>query len=130
MIFDDKKKLPPPTDIPVTIDETTLTRVKEKQILGIVIDEQFSFMSYVELTTKKCKLAYNKLILYPHLAQSVAQQLYKACIRSSLEHECIIWGYKIHQKNYIKKLENAQRGALSLILRNLHQLTQLKLNYQ
>ena len=98
MIFYDKKKLLPPPDMQVTIDETPLTRLKEKQILGIVIDEQLSFTSHVELTTKKCRSVYNRLTLYPDLAPSVTLQLYKAYIRSRLEYGCIIWGYKIHQK--------------------------------
>ena len=51
MIFYDKKKLPPPPDISVTIDQTPLARVKEKRTLGIVIDEQLSFTPHIELTT-------------------------------------------------------------------------------
>ena len=73
MIFYDKKKLPPPPDIQVTIDETPLTRVKEKRIHGIVIDEQLSFTPHVELTTKKFRSAYNRLTVYPDLAPNVAQ---------------------------------------------------------
>ena len=32
---------------------------------------------------------------------------------------CIISGYKVHQKNHMKKLESAQTDALSLILRTM-----------
>ena len=40
MVFYDKKKLPPtPPDIPVTIDKKPLTKVKEKRVLGVIIDE-------------------------------------------------------------------------------------------
>ena len=77
MIFYDKKNLPPPSSIQVTIDETPLTRVKEKRILGIVIAEQLSFAPLVELTIKKCNSAYKRLDLYPDLAPTVALQLYK-----------------------------------------------------
>ena len=98
MIFCNKKKLPPPPNIQVTINETPLTRVNEKQILGIVIDEQLSFTPQVELTTKKCRSAYNGLILYQDVGPNVALQLHKAYIKSKLEYGCIIWGYKIHQK--------------------------------
>ena len=85
-----KKKLLPPTDIQVTIDETPLTRVKEKQILGIVIVEQLSFTPHAELTTKKCRSAYNRLTSYPDLSPNVALELYKAYIRSRLEYGYII----------------------------------------
>ena len=54
IIFYAKKKLPPSLDMQVTIDETPLTRVKGKRILGIVIDKQLSFTPHLELTTKKC----------------------------------------------------------------------------
>ena len=113
-------KLPPPPDIQVTIDETPLIRITEKLIIEIVTDKQLSFTPHVELTTKKWRSAYNRLTLYPDLAPNVDLQLYKAYIRSRLEYGCIIWSYKIHQKNHMKKLESAQRGTLSLILRTMN----------
>ena len=48
-----------------------------------------------------------------------ALQLYKAYIRTKLEYGCIIWGHTIYQKN-MKQLEDAQGGALSLILRTMN----------
>ena len=112
-----QKKLPAPPDIPVTIDEKPLTKVKEKRVLGVIIDENLSFTSYIEQITKKCKTAYNRLTLHPELLPHQALQLYKAYIRTKLEYGCIIWGHTIYHKNHMKQLEDAQRGALSLILR-------------
>ena len=103
----------------VTINEIPLARVKEKRILRIVIDEQLSFTPHVELTTKKCRSAYNGLPLYSDLAPNMAIQLYKAYIRSRLEYGCIIWVYKIRQKNHMNKLQSTQRSALSLTLRTM-----------
>ena len=37
--FQWQKKLPPPPGVPVTIDEKPLTKVKEKRVLGVIIDE-------------------------------------------------------------------------------------------
>ena len=119
MVFCDKKKLPAPPDIPVTIDEKPLTKVKEKRVLGVIIDENLSFTSYIEQITKKCKTAYNRLTLHPELLPHQALQLYKAYIRTKLEYGCIIWGHTIYQKN-MKQLEDAQGGALSLILRTMN----------
>ena len=48
MVFYDKEKLPPPPDIPVTIKEMTLTKVKEKRVLGVIIDENLGFTSQIE----------------------------------------------------------------------------------
>ena len=114
-----KRNYPPP-DIQVTTNEMVLAGVKEKQILGNVIDEQLSFTPHVELTAKKYRSAYNRLTLCPDLAPNVALQLYKAYIRSRLEFRCIIWGYKIHQKNLMKKLESSQEGTLSLTIRTMN----------
>ena len=90
MVFYDKKKLPPPPDIPVTIDEKPLTKVEEKRVLGVIIDENLSFSSHIEQMTKKCKTAYNRLSLYPDLLPHLALQLYKAYVRTTLECGCII----------------------------------------
>ena len=55
MVFYDKEKLPPPPDIPATIDEMPLTKVKEKRVLGVIIDENLGFTSHIEQITKKKK---------------------------------------------------------------------------
>ena len=105
MVFYDKEKLPPPPDIPATIDEMPLTKVKEKRVLGVIIDENLGFTSHIEQITKKkkkkkkCKTAYNRLTLHPELLPHQALQLYKAYIRTKLEYGCIIWGHTIYQKN-------------------------------
>ena len=64
MIFYDKKKLPQ-HPIPVTIDGSSLTEVKVKRVLGIIIDEGLIFTPYIEHITQKCKIAYNRLTVYP-----------------------------------------------------------------
>ena len=51
IIFYDKKKLPPPPSILVTIDESSLTKVKAKRVLGIIIDEDLTFTPYTEHIT-------------------------------------------------------------------------------
>ena len=117
MVFNDKKKSPPPPDIPVTINEKPLTKVKEKRVLGVIIDENLSSTSHIEQIMKKCKAAYNRLTLHPELLPQQALQLYKAYVRTKLEYRCIIWGHTIYHKNHMKQLEDAQRSALSVILR-------------
>ena len=96
-----KKKLPPPTDIQVTIDETPLTRVKEKQILGIVIVEQLSFTPHAELTTKKCRSAYNRLTSYPDLSPNVALELYIYIYIYQIQTR--IWMHNLRLQNPPKK---------------------------
>ena len=119
MVFYGGKKLPPPPDIPVTIDKKPLTKVKEKWVLGVIINENLSFTSRIEQITKKSKTAYNRLTLHPELLPHQALQLYKAYIRIKLEYGSIIWGHSIYQKNHIKQFADAQRGTLSLIRRTM-----------
>ena len=79
MVFYDIKKLPPPPpDIPVAIDEKPLTKVKEKRVLRVIIDENLRFTSHIKQITKKCKTAYKRLILHLDLLPHQALQLYKA----------------------------------------------------
>ena len=50
-----QKKLPLPSDILVTIDEKPLTKVKEKRVLGVTINENLSFTSHIEQIIKNAK---------------------------------------------------------------------------
>ena len=64
MIFYGKKKLPQHS-IPVTIDGSSLTKVKAKRVQGIIIDEGLIFIRHIEHVTQKCNIAYNRLTVYP-----------------------------------------------------------------
>ena len=57
IIFYDEKTLAPPPSIPTTINRISLTKVKAKRALGIIIDEDFTFISHVEHIAQKCKMA-------------------------------------------------------------------------
>ena len=72
IIFYDKEKMPPPPSIPVTIDGKSLIKVKAKRVLGIIIDEDLTFTTHIEHITQKCKVAYNRLTLYPDLSHQFA----------------------------------------------------------
>ena len=88
--FYDKKTLPPPP-IPVTINRSSLTKLKAKRVLGIIIDEDLTFTPHIEHITQKWKIAYNRLTLYSTLSSHLALELYKAFIRSKLEFSCTVW---------------------------------------
>ena len=90
IIFYDKEKLPPPP-IPVTINRSSLTKVKAKRVLRIITDKDLTFTRHVKHISQKCKMAYNRLTLYPDLSPHLAFQLYKAFISSKLEFGCTVW---------------------------------------
>ena len=115
MVFYNKKKLLPPPSIPVVNGEVTVSKVSNKRALGIIIDEDLSFTPNIEFIMKKCKQAYNRLTLFPSLNHHLALQLYKSFIHSRLQFGSTVWGFKLYQREHLKMLESAQRGALSLI---------------
>ena len=116
-IFYDKKKLPPPPSIAVTIDANSLTKVKAKRVLGIIIDEYLTSTMHMEHIIQKCKIAYNRLTLFPDLSPHFVLQLYN--LRSKLEFGCTVWGFRIHNVKHLKPLESAQGGVTSLILKTI-----------
>ena len=59
IVFYDKKKLPPPPSILVTIDRNPLTKVKAKRVLGIMIYEDLTFTLRMEHITQKHKIVSN-----------------------------------------------------------------------
>ena len=120
MVLYNKKKLLSPPSLPVVIDEVPLFKVSNKRALGIIIiDEDLSFTPHIEFITKKCKQAYDRLTLFPSLNPHLALQLYKSFIRSRLEFGSIMWGFKLYQREHLKMLESAQRGALFPILKTM-----------
>ena len=124
--------MPPSPSIPVTINESSLTKVKAKRVIGIIIDEDLTFTPHVEHITKKCKRAYIRLTLYPDLSTNLALQLYKAFIRSKLEFGSTLWSFRKHNAKHLNLLESAQRGAASLILKTMKSIPtdRLEQNYQ
>ena len=109
--------MPPPPSILETINGSSLTKVKAKRVLGVIIDEDLTFTPHVEHITQKCKRAYNRLTLYSDLSPYLALQLYKAFIRSKLEFGGTLRSFRIHNAKHLKLLESAQRCAASLILK-------------
>ena len=107
----------PPPPIPVTIVESSLTKAQAKRLLGIIIDEDLSFKLHIEHITQKRKIAYNMLTLYPELSPHLALQLYKGFAGSNLGFGCTVCSFKMHNTSHLKLLESAQRGAISLTLK-------------
>ena len=120
MIFYSKKntKSSPP-QIPLTIDGDSLKVVSSQRVLGIIIDDNLSFTPHIENIVRKCKQAYSRLTRFPDMRPDLAVQLYKSYIRSKLEYGAVVWGHTIHTQKHLKLLDEAQRGALKLILRGM-----------
>ena len=104
MVFYDKKKLPPPPpDIPVTIDEKPLTKVKQRRVLRVIIDENLRFTSHIEQITKKMQNSLQQVnsTSRPITTSSIttAQNLHKNQTR--------IWMHNMGSHHLLKKLHEA-----------------------
>ena len=85
------------------IDETQFQSIEEKQVLGIIIDDDLTFIPlYHILSSPVC----NRLTLYLNLSPRITLQLYTRI-------------HKIKTGVYIEKLESTLWGALSLFLRTV-----------
>ena len=55
IIFYDKKKLPPPASVRVTINGNSLMKFKAKRVLGIIINKDLTFTPYIEHCNENVK---------------------------------------------------------------------------
>ena len=91
-----------------------LKQVKEKKILGIIVDEKLIFKSHIEYICIKARKSYGRLAAIPKLSPANYVTIYKSFIRFYLEYCCAAWSHIIYHNS--KLLKSTQRGALSLIL--------------
>ena len=95
-----------------------LKQVKEKKILGIIVDEKLTFKSHIECICTKARKSYGRLAATPMLSPANYVTICKSFIRSRFEYCCAAWSHRIYYNSNLKLLESTQRGALSLILRS------------
>ena len=111
--------MPPPPSILVTIDENPLTKVKAKTVSGIIIDEDLTFTQHIEHSTQKCKIAYNRLTLYPDMSAHLAFKLYKAFIRYKLEFGSTVLERGATSLNLLRTMKSTPTDALESKLSTL-----------
>ena len=86
--------------------------VRLQRELGLIIDEDISFKPYIGSIPKKCKQAYNRLILFPGIRPDLAVDLYKSFIWFKLEYGIILWEHNLHTLPHLKLLETVHRKFL------------------
>ena len=94
-----------------------IKQVKEKKILGIILDEKLKFKSHIEYICTKAGKSYVPLSAILMLSPADHFTVYKSFIRSHCEYCCATWSHRIYNNSNLKLLDSLQRGALSLILR-------------
>ena len=93
-----------------------LKQVKEKKILGIIVDKKLTFKSHIEYIYTKARKSYGRLAAIPIISPANYATIYKSFIRSHLEYCCAVWSHRIYHNSNLELLESTQTGALSLIL--------------
>ena len=126
ILFEKKNKKS--SKIEMTVKSSVIKQVKQKKILGIIVDEKLTFKSYIEYICTKARKSYGRLVAIPMISPAnyvTILKVQKSFIRSHLEYCCAAWSHKIYHNFHPKLLESTQRGALSLILRSFkYQLQQ------
>ena len=115
LIYDPKKVNVPQFEL--SIQGIKIEQVKEKVILGIKVDDKLRFDQHIEMIETNTRKSFSRLLAYPKLHPKYCINIYKAFIRSKIEYGNIIWGHAIRSRSNLKKLEDTQRAALSIILR-------------
>ena len=65
-----------------------IKQVKEKKMLGIIVDEKLTFKSHIEYICIKAKKSYGHLAAIPMLSPAIYVTIHKSFIRSHLEYCC------------------------------------------
>ena len=107
--------------IEIIVNDPVIKQVKKKKILGIIVDEKFTFKSHIKYICTKARKSYGCFTTITMLSPAKYVSIYKSFIRSHLEHCCAAWSPRIYQNTNLKLLESSQRVVLSLILRSFKQ---------
>ena len=115
MVFYDIKKLPPPPpDIPVAIDEKPLTKVKEKRVLRVIIDENLRFTSHIEQITKKMQ---NSLQQVNSTSRPITTSSITT-VQSLHKNQTRIWMHNMGSHHLPKKHEATRRRPRRCLISN------------
>ena len=101
--------------IEIIVNDSVIKQVKKKKILGIIVDEKFTFKSHIKYICTKARKSYGCFTTITMLSPAKYVSIYKSFIRSHLEHCCAAWSPRIYQNSNLKLLESSQRVVLALI---------------
>ena len=105
--------------ISIKINQTAITQVPEKRLLGVIIEGKLSFKPYINYVSLQARKSFSCLAAFLSLTPATLATIYKSFIRSQIEHCCSAWSHKLYSNNNFKTLEPKQRRALSLTLQPL-----------
>ena len=83
-----RKKNKKSSKIEITVNGSKIKQVKEKKMLGIIVDEKLTFKSHIEYICTKARKLYGHLAAIPMLSPVIYVTIHKSFIRSHLEYCC------------------------------------------
>ena len=92
ILFENNKKS---TKTEITVNGSVLKQVKEKRILGIIVDEKLTFKSHIEYICTKARKSYWHLAAIPMLSPANYITIYKSFIRSHFKYCCAAWSQNL-----------------------------------
>ena len=82
-------------DVNIKMNNKELKQVKEKRILGVVLDENLDYKSHIQLVAAKSKSALGKICIFTKESKGASMKvmcmLYKACVRPLMEYAYPVW---------------------------------------
>lgn len=104
----------PSVTLPLTINDTQITLVKESRYLGLYIDENLNWKSHVQRLSKEISRPIGVINKLKHkLNKKTLELIYHSLIHSKVSYMIAIWG---SAKKYVKKkIYTLQNRALKII---------------
>ena len=97
------------------INQTAVTQVTKKRVLGVIIDEKLTFMSLINYINFQAKKSFFRLATFPSLIPATLATTYKSFIRSRIKYYCSAWSHRLYSNNNLKNLESIPRETSKLI---------------
>ena len=88
----------------IIINQTVITQVSEKRVLGVIIDEKLTFKSHINYISLQARKYFSFLEAFPFLAPATLATIYKPFIRSHIKYCYSAWSHKLYYNNNLKTL--------------------------
>ena len=91
--------------ISIKINQTAITQVPEKRILGVIIDEKLTFNPHINYISLQARKSFSRLAAFLSLTPATLVTIYKSFSRSRIEYCRSAWSHKLYSNNNFKALK-------------------------
>ena len=90
----------------IKINQTAITQVPKKRILGVIIDEKLTFKPHINYISLQVRKSFSRLGVFPSLTPATLVKIYKSFIMPRIEYCCSVRIHKLYSNNNLKTLES------------------------